>query len=492
VDTPGKTSSAAGTKSSYPSHKTVSLVEEKAIANTDPAPVKEIKTSTTSATVKTTYPAHKTVSLTTEQPVVNKEIVTEKKEETPRVVQANTTVDKPVNVVNADAKGYYPPNKTVNLSAEETAVRKDAVSGPKEETPQLQTETIVSKPVTAVDPSVNTYSTHKTVELTDENPAAQSNETQITDKPATTIISANADGSYPAHKTVSLAQGTVQPPLLANEQQRENPKNEERVAIVNTTSDTAQTDSSKTNSNGSYPAHKTYYFVKEEAPVIEKQTVRTTETSVIAEKRENVAAENKASITKVAATTAPAAKAKKPVLWIAASSVFLLAAAGTAWYAYQQKKSLQEEITVLKQNNEALAESVKRLQKDLHFDDIITRAGKLDSKNNISVTEDAGASEVIRTCFSITPNAQAKRGTKIVYIRLVDANSHVLSSSKANTFEYKGEKIPYSVKEQINYKGAEMMLCVDFKPSEKLVKGAYKAEVYSEGVLDGTAAFELK
>jgi hypothetical protein len=37
-----------------------------------------------------------------------------------------------------------------------------------------------------------------------------------------------------------------------------------------------------------------------------------------------------------------------------------------------------------------------------------------------------------------------------------------------------------------------MMLCFDYKPTEKVAPGAYKAEIYNEGVLDGTTTFELK
>ncbi len=75
---------------------------------------------------------------------------------------------------------------------------------------------------------------------------------------------------------------------------------------------------------------------------------------------------------------------------------------------------------------------------------------------------------------------------------MVDQSNNVITHSKDDTFEYKGEKIPYTLKREIDFKKDELMLCIDYKLKEKLAKGTYTAEIYNEGILDGTASFELK
>lgn len=303
-------------------------------------------------------------------------------------------------------------------------------------------------------------------------------------KVAATVKTATADtgkSSYPAHKTIDL-RGTSQ------ELKKEEPV---KPTITNALNKPESEAGAKTVLlQGSYPSHKTHYFVKEEVTSTEQYTAPL----VTPDSNENASVEPKqASLKNVAVLTKqqPVSN-KKPIVWIAASAVLLLSSAGTAWYAYQQKKSMQEEISTLKQSNEVLAGNIKKLQKELHIDDIIARAGKVDAKNNIVVAADVNASEIVRACFSITPNSTAKTGKKMLYVRFLTEAGTVLTSGTANVFDYKGEKIPYSSKAEINFTGREMMLCIDYKPTEKLQKGTYKAEIYNDGVLDGTSTFELK
>lgn len=482
---PNQTSVVQKNTNNYPTHKTVSLVEEKAIVNTE-APVQERESRiqqplsvppVTTPLTPTAYPTHKTVDIVvtadTTPPV--KETPTEQK-------TTNTAYNPIVNKAEQSepqATRYqqttnsYPVHKTVTIPIETPAINKIEPIVPKQE--PIQEARTITPPI--VQPTVTN-----------------------------TVTQSLASGTYPVHKTVSLSQqdssvNTITPPV--KEEQKVPVIEQKATTITNITPVTTNpenkiqhTDLPIPNSElstTSYPAHKTYSFTKEE-PRNENQETRTKsqeQTSVTVPKQETISQESSIKNQKTNPQTPASgitAKPKKPVLWIALCSVLFLLALAASWYGY----SKQEEITTLKAGNEVLEENVQRLQKDLFIDDIIARGGKIDAKNNITVTDVAANSEALRVCFSVAGNPRAKAGKKTIYIRITDSANNALTASKENTFEYKREQLPYTAKETINYKNDDMMLCVDYKPTQKLQKGAYKAEIYSEGVLDGSTTFELK
>jgi hypothetical protein len=440
-------------------------------------------------TTSNNYPSHKTFSFNDGKAMEQKKVVVEQKT-TESVVVATTN--------------NYPLHKTITISAEQTTVT---------------TETIVTnskteeKVVSATD-SYPTYKTH-TIEA-DKVENAVSSTTETVEKsqdtkeikqelPPENKQQEQNSSSYPAHKTVNLSavDNVVKEQSAANtreisktltpviESQKEVSK-EETVSPINKPSETVNPEKISIQL-GAYPAAKTFYFVKEETvtvPVTEK--VKTPET-VINSKQNTVVTTNKASTIKKTDTEEPTySKSKSPAPWIIGIAAVLLTAAATYWISQNQQGSLKDEITELKQRNDSLATSVKKLQKELHFDDLIAKGGKLDAKNNITVRELASESEVIRTCFSIAANPRALNGKKIIYLRLVDANNKVITHSTNDTFDFNGEKTPYTLKREIEFKKDELMLCIDYKLEQKLAKGTYKAEIYNEGILDGTASFELK
>lgn len=556
---------------SYPTHKTISLVEEKAIVNREmpPAPpVREVKKEVVAETkpetvvsAKNTYPEHKTFSISTDPPALksaqNQSVATKNPQQEP-TKEIKTIIEEKKAETATPVKNTYPSHKTYSLTKEQTVITEikkeiteaaskinnpeNIIAGLKDSSIEKAGNFIKEQPVIqkidSVIPSVNNPLGDKSLKDTvvekagdfikeqpvvqqidsvipginnpfssdqglkdtviekagnfiKEQPAVQKIETAIANANPFTSNQQNPT-SYPAHKSVNLETAKQETPVV-KEEQKSTVREEPAIVAEKRTEPVVSTQT--TTANASYPSHKTHFFVKEEQASTLNQEVKPESSSVTPDSNEQVSAPTRSAEIKKSPSVVPVVAtsgSKKPVLWIAASGVLLLASVATAWYTYQQKKTMQEEISALKQNNEALAENVKKLQKDLYIDDIIARAGILDAKNNITVMENASATEVLRACFSVIPNAQSKKGKKTVYIRFIDAAGNVLLQGKENVFEYKGGKIPFSAMQQIDYKGAEMMLCVDFKPTDKLQKGTYKAELYNDGVLDGTANFELK
>ncbi len=538
-----------GTKENYLSHKTANISFE-ATPEIKVEKTNEVKsdtinssTSTTNIAAKDNYLSHKTANISYEAiPEINVEKTNEVKLD---------TINTPASITNIDAKDNYLSHKTVNIpnlvipeikeektnevksdtintSASSTIIgAKDnylshkTVNIPNVVTPEIKeekTNEVKSEPIntpistTNIDTKGN-YLSHKTViisnevtlEIREEKANEVKSEIYISAKSA--IIKDEASevpNLYPEQKTAIVStedQRDNYPPIRtvsisAEEKITVTIENKKELEVNTTTISRNVSDSisiSKISGEDqiNYPHHKSHSFAYDDNKALSidaKREEQKVDTSAHVKKVETVSKEN---IQSQPITTS--AKAKKPVLWIIASIALFIASAGTGWFSYQQQSSLQNEITLLKKNKDDLTDSLKKLKKDkLHFDDLITRGGKLDQKNNITVVDGAAESETIRICFSIADNPFAAKGKHAVYIRLIDPNNNVLVNTKENIFEYRGNQIPFSLKAEIEYKNEEMMLCLDYKVAEKLQKGIFITEIYNEGVLDGLEKFELK
>ncbi len=525
---PVKEDTKTAANNNYPSHKSITLSAEKSIA---PASSNEVSINNNPPVKTDDAPASKTVSTIEEKP----------KTENPET--QNKTVVSPS--IDNSSNTNYPARKTINLG-------NDTPSVTTEEKPKIESAAPSEK--TAVSPlnsaAGNTYLSHKSVSLDDkgtaetaalntntENKSTVVRENETTPPPVkTTVNPADTDSkqipvnAYPNHKSVSFAnedkalttpaanenqpEVKKQEPVTADKNEAYYPPiktaeitNEEKVIADETVKEKEavspeikplQESSQKTSElpNGIYLSHKTFSFVKEEIKVTAvNETAAPVKTAAAAVKQEAASVvKTETAAAKNIQQTVPAApvKQKKPVLWIILTAFFFLTTVAAAFFVYKQHHDLSEEVTQLKQSKEDLNDELKKFKKDIFIDDLITRGVKFNPKSDVTVVASAAESEGLRVCFSVTGNLNAKKGKKAVYLRLIAPDGKILTNGKEEMLEYKGNKIPYSFKENIDFKNQELMLCFDFKPSAKLVKGEYKAEIYNEGVMDGTAAFELK
>lgn len=527
-----------GAKENYSSHKTVNLsnapVNEKKeekpkeaapLTNSNPPPA----VTRNDVKVNNNYLSHKSVNLTEET------APPEKQEKQAEVQQSS--INKPtIHTPKNDSKSNYSSHKTVDLTGGTTVVKN--VEKPAEDNVQA-----INKPVLrSVDVGTqDNYLSHKTVNLTDEKsfsgPENKSSESTVYIDIKTTTISEEkiavqnvttkseesqqieTHSEYSERKTVSITGAEVSSTDFNKDKQQEinRPQvtgekrdhkeiysslktvsistNEEIPVVTESerkvverpivssgnTSEPATTHKLSGTDEGIYPYNKSFSFVKDDGKPPGINNVGATV--------KNEGNGSREKINPQIVTAAPVGKAKKPVLWMILSSALFIASATAAWFSYNQ----HQEIFLLKQNEVVLTDSLNKLQRHrLHFDDLIIKGGKVDAKNNITVVDNVSEAEALRICFSINGNSYASRGKKILFIRFIDPNKNALVKATENTFEYKGGQIPFSLKETVDYKNEEMMLCFDYKVEATLAKGIYKAEIYTDGILDGIETFELK
>lgn len=94
--------------------------------------------------------------------------------------------------------------------------------------------------------------------------------------------------------------------------------------------------------------------------------------------------------------------------------------------------------------------------------------------------------------FVITKNITAKRGERIVYLRLKRPDDKVIAFSEKSFFKYQNVSLTYSAKREITYEGERLEMAIYWPNDGSLVKGKYTAELFCDNELMGTTEFFLK
>jgi DNA repair ATPase RecN len=98
----------------------------------------------------------------------------------------------------------------------------------------------------------------------------------------------------------------------------------------------------------------------------------------------------------------------------------------------------------------------------------------------------------IKVCFTLTENAIAKTGNRIVYLRIARPDKEILPNTEGGMFNYDGNQILYSAKREIDYQSKDVEMCVYWANTGNLTEGVYTVDLFSEEKQIGTATFALK
>ncbi|MFC2101851.1 hypothetical protein ACFLS7_02555 [Bacteroidota bacterium] len=110
-------------------------------------------------------------------------------------------------------------------------------------------------------------------------------------------------------------------------------------------------------------------------------------------------------------------------------------------------------------------------------------------------TDKANRTDKLKICFTIGENSLIEQGTKILYVRITRPDNVVVTKSKYDVFVFNGQEIPYSVREDINYSGKTMRVCVDWIKRDNdaaAMKGRYLVGVFFDDREIGQGSFELR
>jgi hypothetical protein len=127
--------------------------------------------------------------------------------------------------------------------------------------------------------------------------------------------------------------------------------------------------------------------------------------------------------------------------------------------------------------------------------DVTATTYKLKGGDKEQPTDKASRTDRVKVCFTIGENPLVQSGKKIIYIRISRPDNVVVIKSKYDTFVFNGQTVPFSIREDIDYTGKSMNLCVNWTKKNTDVpamKGKYNVTVFTEDKEIGSGTFELR
>jgi len=98
----------------------------------------------------------------------------------------------------------------------------------------------------------------------------------------------------------------------------------------------------------------------------------------------------------------------------------------------------------------------------------------------------------LKTDLFLVENSIAKKGLLDVYIRVKDPDGILMTTDAGQIFNFKGEKLIYSAKREVDYQGAEIEVSLYFSSEAGFRKGVYTVDAFTEQGELGSADLLLK
>lgn len=98
----------------------------------------------------------------------------------------------------------------------------------------------------------------------------------------------------------------------------------------------------------------------------------------------------------------------------------------------------------------------------------------------------------LKAVFTLQKNITSKRGLRKLYIRITRPDDSLLLSPTEGKFKYQGSDISYTATRDVEYEGELLEVAIFWNNDKTLVKGVYKANLFSEDNLISSTSFKLK
>jgi hypothetical protein len=112
------------------------------------------------------------------------------------------------------------------------------------------------------------------------------------------------------------------------------------------------------------------------------------------------------------------------------------------------------------------------------------------------VTDKARRTDLVKVCFTLSENTVAPPGKRMIYVRIARPDNVIVTGgTEAETFLFNGQKIQFSMKQEVEYDGKAQKLCLSWAKKDKDAKameGVYHVAVFCDDYEIGQATFELK
>ena len=167
----------------------------------------------------------------------------------------------------------------------------------------------------------------------------------------------------------------------------------------------------------------------------------------------------------------------------------------------EENERIRQDVRTEQSKNQALVKDKEELTQKMNSAAVLraynvtVTAYRVKAGERETPTDKANRTDRLRICFTIGENPLVQPGKRSVYIRITRPDNVVVIKSKYDTFTFNGQTIPFSIREDIDYQGKAMNLCVNWtkKDTDKpAMKGRYTVSVFTDDSEIGTSTFELK
>ena len=152
----------------------------------------------------------------------------------------------------------------------------------------------------------------------------------------------------------------------------------------------------------------------------------------------------------------------------------------------KQMNWVRERNKTLEQKTERMAETLEKATTLSVEDFRVYRVNKNDKETNLRRCFQ------LKADFSLTRNVAAKRGPRMIYLRITRPDGQVLAASSKSYFKYQNATLTYSARREIEYEGEKLEIAIFWPNDGSLEKGEYIADLFSDNQQIGTTKFILK
>jgi len=157
---------------------------------------------------------------------------------------------------------------------------------------------------------------------------------------------------------------------------------------------------------------------------------------------------------------------------------------------------VKQQVTEAKTINQQLEQEKKKLEQTVslaaQLEASNLRAVGITSKGKEQVK--ANRIEKIKIDLSLSKNLTAKRGAKIIYVRIQRPDQILLMNSEKDVFSFEDMKIPFTASREVEYEGNELPVSIYWDNENKtpFISGKYSVDVFADGRNIGSTTFDIK
>jgi myosin heavy subunit len=182
----------------------------------------------------------------------------------------------------------------------------------------------------------------------------------------------------------------------------------------------------------------------------------------------------------------------------------------------EKMKSMMQEVTVLKQENQQLTTNLESTKVDLDdskkYNEVLvgqneelaktvekgskltvtnlkTASYKVKSSGKQIETDKASKTDILKVSFTIAENKIAKSGDKTYYVQVIDANNNVLGDKA--TISFGDTSLTYSFTTSLKYENKTVEVSEQL-PGKDFTKGTYFVNVFDKAELVSKSSFSLR